>query len=97
MLPAVFRTKCAAPEYDDHRIVFLQFGQLAMFPSVIRKVVIGKDSSGNNVGTHFIKTALQSQLAQPRMFIRTAPERPMILAIRLLDWQVINGCKATSH
>src|SRR5438045_2814672 len=31
------------------------------------------------------------------MFIRTATKRPMILALGLLDWQVINGRKSESH
>src|SRR5262245_39706184 len=31
------------------------------------------------------------------MFIRTSAKWPVILALRLLDWQVINGCKPKSH
>src|SRR6266403_697179 len=40
---------------------------------------------------------LQAEIAQSRMFIRAATKGPMILALRLLDRQVINGRKPKSH
>ena len=45
MLPAIFRAISAAAENHDHRIQRLQLGQLAMFPGLIRKLVIWEDSS----------------------------------------------------
>src|SRR4029077_12988652 len=52
MLTAIFRTKSSAAEHDNHRILSLQFGKLAMFSGVIGKLVIGKYRSGDNVTTH---------------------------------------------
>ena len=31
------------------------------------------------------------------MIIRTAPERPVIFALRLLDWQIVDGSKPQAH
>src|SRR3982751_791816 len=53
MLSAIFRAISAAAENHDHWVLRLQFRQLAMFPGVIRKLVIWEDSSWNNVRTHY--------------------------------------------
>ena len=55
MLAPVFRTKRAAAQNHDHRVLALQFGKLAMFSGVIGKLVIREDCSWNIVGAHFIK------------------------------------------
>src|ERR1700688_3830102 len=31
------------------------------------------------------------------MIIRTAPERPVTFALRLLDWQIVDGSKPQAH
>src|ERR1700730_3564583 len=31
------------------------------------------------------------------MIIRTAPERPVIFALRLLDWPIVDGSKPQAH
>ena len=55
MLSPVLRTKRAAAQNYDHRVLTLQFGKLAMFSGVIGKLVIREDRPWNNVGAHFIK------------------------------------------
>jgi len=54
MLPAVFRAETSAAENENHWILFLQFGKLLAFPSMIRKFVVWENSSWHNVGTHWI-------------------------------------------
>src|SRR6202140_3913353 len=41
--------------------------------------------------------ALEAKIAQSRMIIRTAPWCPVILALRLLDWQIVDGSKPQAH
>src|ERR1700688_4667439 len=41
--------------------------------------------------------ALEAKIAQSRMIIRTAPQDPVILALRLLDWQIVDGSKPQAH
>src|ERR1700720_2928467 len=41
--------------------------------------------------------ALEAKIAQSRMIIRTAPWCPIILALRLLDWQIVDGSKPQAH
>jgi hypothetical protein len=52
MLPAIFGAKPAAAEHENHRIGPLEFRELASFRAVIGKLVIGKDSSWNNIRSH---------------------------------------------
>jgi hypothetical protein len=52
MLPAIFGAKPAAAEHENHRIGPLEFRELASFRGVIGKLVIGKDSSWNNIRSH---------------------------------------------
>src|ERR1700693_2302009 len=41
--------------------------------------------------------ALEAKIAQSRMIIRTAPWCPVILALRLLDRQIVDGSKPQAH
>src|SRR6202041_3929185 len=41
--------------------------------------------------------ALEAKIAQSRMIIRTEPWCPIILALRLLDWQIVDGSKPQAH
>src|SRR5580704_3986654 len=41
--------------------------------------------------------ALEAKIAQSRMIIRTAPWYPVVLALRLLDWQIVDGSKPQLH
>ena len=45
MLPAILRAISAATKNHDHRVQRLQLRELAMFPGVIRKLVIWEKSS----------------------------------------------------
>src|SRR3984893_3498521 len=40
---------------------------------------------------------LEAKIAKPRMIIRTAPWCPVILALRLLDRQIVDGSKPQAH
>src|SRR3984893_7734797 len=51
-LPAVLGAVAPAAEYENHWIVPLQFGQLAVFRGVVGKLVIEEDSPRNNVRSH---------------------------------------------
>ena len=53
MMPAIFRAISAAAENQDHRIQRLQLRQLAMFPDVIRKLVIWERSLRDILGRVF--------------------------------------------
>ena len=52
VLPPVFRTERSAGEHQHQRIASLQLGERAVLPAVVGKVVVGKDSAGNDVGSH---------------------------------------------
>src|ERR1700730_9549526 len=41
--------------------------------------------------------ALEAKIAESRMIIRPAPKCPVILALRLLDWQIVDGSKPQAH
>jgi hypothetical protein len=51
-LSAVLGAETAAAENEDHRVLALQLGELPVFPGVIRKLVVGEDSPGNDVVSH---------------------------------------------
>src|SRR4030095_16659030 len=59
MLPAVFRAETSAAKDENHRILSLQFGEFSALGGVIRKLVVGKNRSGNYVRSH-IKTTFFS-------------------------------------
>src|ERR1700676_5426156 len=40
---------------------------------------------------------LEAKIAKSRMIIRTAPWCPVILALRLLDWQIVDRSKPQAH
>src|ERR1700732_3400218 len=40
---------------------------------------------------------LEAKIAKPRMIIRTEPWCPVILALRLLDKQIVDGSKPQAH
>jgi hypothetical protein len=42
VLPAVLGTEPSSTEDKNHRLLSLQFGELAVFGSLIRKIVIGE-------------------------------------------------------
>ena len=51
-LPAVFGAETAAAEDENHGMLSLQFGELPAFRNVVGKLIVGKDSSGNDVRSH---------------------------------------------
>jgi hypothetical protein len=51
-LPAVLGAETSAAEDEDHRMLSLQFRELPVFRGVVRKLVVGKDSPWNDVGSH---------------------------------------------
>jgi hypothetical protein len=66
LLPPIFRAISAATKNHDHRIQRLQLRELAMFPGVIRKLVIWEESSWNNVAPHIRgkRSILRCQLSR---------------------------------
>src|SRR5271156_5788662 len=51
-LPAVLGTETSAAEYENHRILSLQLGELAALRGVVGKLVVREDSPWNHVGSH---------------------------------------------
>src|SRR5437762_11795150 len=45
-------TEASAGEHQHERIAVLQLGKRPVLPAVIRKLVLGKDRSLNDVGSH---------------------------------------------
>jgi hypothetical protein len=52
MLPSLFGTETSAGEDDHERVVPLQLRKRAAFPTMVRELVVGKDSAGNEVRPH---------------------------------------------
>src|SRR4029077_3633791 len=52
VLSPFFWTKPAAGEHQHERIASLQLRKRAVLAAVVRKVVVGKDRAGNDVGPH---------------------------------------------
>ena len=51
-LPAVLGAETSAAEDHNHGMLSLQFGELPAFRCVVGKLIVGKDSPGNNVRSH---------------------------------------------
>jgi hypothetical protein len=51
-LPALLGAESSAAEYENHRMLSLEFGELPAFRGVIGKLVVGEDSPWNHVGSH---------------------------------------------
>jgi hypothetical protein len=51
-LPAVLGSVTPAAEDDDHGVLFLQFGELPVFGSVVGQFIVGEDSPWKDVRTH---------------------------------------------
>jgi hypothetical protein len=51
-LPAVLGTETSAAEYENHRMLSLEFGELPALRAMVGKLVVGKDSPWNHVGSH---------------------------------------------
>ncbi len=52
VLSPVFWTEASAGEHQHQRIASLQLRERAVLAAVIRKLVVGKDGAGNDVGPH---------------------------------------------
>ena len=52
VLPPVLRTEPSAGEHQHQRIASLQLRERAVLAAVVRKLVVGKDRAGNDVGPH---------------------------------------------
>ena len=52
MLSPVFWTETSAGEHQHQRIASLQLRERAVLAAVVRKLVVGKDCTGNDVGPH---------------------------------------------
>jgi hypothetical protein len=52
MLPAILGAETSAAQDEDQGMWSLQFGKLPPFRPVVGQLVVGKDSPGNNVGSH---------------------------------------------
>src|ERR1035438_452127 len=52
MLPAVFGTEPPAAEDENHRLLSLQFRELAVFGGVVRKLVVGESGPWHNIRSH---------------------------------------------
>jgi len=51
-LPPVLGAETAAAEDENHRMLSLQFGELAAFRGVVGKLIVGEGSPGDNVRSH---------------------------------------------
>jgi len=51
-LPAVLGAETSAAEDENHGMLSLQFGEPPVFREVVGKLVVGEDSSGNDVRSH---------------------------------------------
>ena len=51
-LPAVLGAETSAAEYEDHRILSLQLGELPALRGMVGKLIVGEDSPWNDVGSH---------------------------------------------
>ena len=51
-LPAVLGAETSAAEDENHGMLSLQFGEPSAFRGVVGKLIVGEDSSGNDVGSH---------------------------------------------
>src|SRR5207248_3579211 len=52
VLPSVFWTETSAGEHHHQRIASLQLRERAVLAALIRKLVVGKHRTGNDVGWH---------------------------------------------
>ena len=52
VLPPVLWTKTSAGEHQHERIALLQLRERAVLAAVVRKLVVGKDCAGDDVGPH---------------------------------------------
>jgi hypothetical protein len=52
VLSPVFWTEASAGEHENERIALLQLRERAALAAVVRKLVVGKDRAGNDVGPH---------------------------------------------
>jgi hypothetical protein len=50
--PTVPGAETSAAEGEDHRMLSFQFRELPVFRGVVGKLVVGKDSPWNDVGSH---------------------------------------------
>jgi hypothetical protein len=53
-LPAILGTEAAAAKHHHHWILLLQLGELAMLSGVVAKLIVGKGSALDHVGSHLI-------------------------------------------
>jgi hypothetical protein len=51
-LAAILGAKSSAAEDENHGMWSLQFGELAAFRGMVRKLIIGEQSPWNNVSSH---------------------------------------------
>ena len=51
-LPAVLGTETSTAKHQNHRVSSLQLGELPVFPSVVGKLIVGKDTARNHVRSH---------------------------------------------
>ena len=51
-LPTVLGAKTSTAENQNHWMLSLEFGEFPAFRSVVGKVIVGEDSSWNNVRSH---------------------------------------------
>ena len=52
VLPPFFWTEPSAGEHQHERIALLQLRERPVLAAVVRKLVVGKDCAGNDVGSH---------------------------------------------
>jgi hypothetical protein len=55
-LPSVFRAIPSTAQDENHGMLPLQFGKLPPFRGMVRKFIVGKDRSRNNVRSHGISS-----------------------------------------
>ena len=89
VLPPVFWTEASAGEHQHQRIASLQLRERAVLPAVVRKLVVGKDGAGNDVGPHrrarlhveraILGCLLGSPPALARDDVGGVPIRPVVL------------------
>jgi len=64
-LPAVLGAETSVAEYENHRMLSLEFGELPVFRGVVGKLIVGEDGPGNNVRSHLKSSAVGARRRIP--------------------------------